>query len=110
MDNVEPWPDLPEALADMQSADTGAPDETWDIDLHLYPDWHVLPSGPHKVCVFKPWESLIEARVTGADVADGCLPHEFAHQWVYVTHGLSAALKHDSLWAERETILRKAAR
>lgn len=102
-DRVVVWPDLPEALADMQVAGV-APEATWDVRLHLFPagSWRL---GPHNACKYSREHVLIMARVTGDRVAAGCLAHEFAHRWVHVTDGWSAAAKHDDLWAARKAVL-----
>lgn len=102
-DAVTVWPDLPEALFDMQQL-TDAPDTTWDVELHLFPagSWRL---GPHIACSYNRRLELITARVTGWHVAGGCLAHEFAHRWVHVTDGWAAAAAHDDHWDARRVVL-----
>lgn len=104
------WPDLPEALAVMQEV-PGAPDDTWDVRVTIYPPWH--PVGvPGHACEYEWSLDWIQIRAGYPDeetTADGCLPHEIAHRWRHKADGLHAGAQHDAaFWAVTATLTEAA--
>ncbi len=84
------------------------PDDMWDFDVMLYPEWHPVGKPGH-ACEYEWSLGRVEVRVSGDTTADGCLPHEFAHRWRHKEAGLWEGLHGDNahneaFWARTATL------
>ena len=112
---VEPWADLPEALADVQTSTRTPGAACWDGTTIYFIRPFSTPRGvAHEACLYEPDTHRVIARVTGDYTAKGCLPHELAHRWRHWQVGRINTVDdpdtevdevHDKSWAWRYRIL-----